>query len=162
MSWSPGPLSLPRAAARSVQITLHNRPRSLAESRLILRTLQKFGEVVTYRHLKVSQVTAMGPVTCVHLKIHSSSDRQKPSINPVSPPSKLNNHHQQHHEHHNPHAQSRITPPTPTHRTRRTAAAAAKMSRVIPKTPSSPSSTLPTPHPAPSPHLPSESLSWRR
>lgn len=41
---------------RQVQITTSPRPRNIAESRLILTALQKFGGVVTFRHLRVSML----------------------------------------------------------------------------------------------------------
>jgi hypothetical protein len=47
---SPAPLA--RLAAQ-VHITAIPGPKTLAESRLVLGALQKFGEVITYRNLKV-------------------------------------------------------------------------------------------------------------
>jgi hypothetical protein len=47
------PAALARIAAQ-VHITGTLMPKNLSESRLLLATLQKFGEVITYRNLKVS------------------------------------------------------------------------------------------------------------
>ena len=41
-------------ASSSVHIRVYPRPRNLAESREILRVLEGYGEVVMYKHLKVS------------------------------------------------------------------------------------------------------------
>ncbi|KAL1970589.1 hypothetical protein VTN77DRAFT_4233 [Rasamsonia byssochlamydoides] len=41
-----------RTLTKQVQITTTPRPRNISESRLILKALQKFGEVVTFRHLR--------------------------------------------------------------------------------------------------------------
>lgn len=38
----------------AVHIRVYPRPRNLAESRVILRVLEKYGEVVVYKQLKVS------------------------------------------------------------------------------------------------------------
>ncbi|KAL4884531.1 hypothetical protein BJY04DRAFT_215494 [Aspergillus karnatakaensis] len=46
------PQTLESIAARSVHIMPNPAPRSLAQSRLILARLQKFGEVVTFRNMK--------------------------------------------------------------------------------------------------------------
>lgn len=45
------PSTLTRA---QVHITTHPVPRKLGDSKLVLAALQKFGEVVTFRNLKVS------------------------------------------------------------------------------------------------------------
>ena len=37
----------------AVHVKIHPRPRNLAESREILRILQRYGEVAMYKHLKV-------------------------------------------------------------------------------------------------------------
>jgi hypothetical protein len=37
----------------AVHVKIHPRPRNLAESREVLRILQKYGEVAVYKHLKV-------------------------------------------------------------------------------------------------------------
>lgn len=37
----------------AVHVKIHPRPRNLAESREVLRILQRYGEVAVYRHLKV-------------------------------------------------------------------------------------------------------------
>ena len=44
-----------RTAGRAVHIKIQPRPLSLFESRQVLRTLQKYGDVVMYKHLKVSR-----------------------------------------------------------------------------------------------------------
>lgn len=41
-------------AGNAVHIRVYPRPRNLAESREILRVLEGYGEVVMYKHLKVS------------------------------------------------------------------------------------------------------------
>lgn len=41
-------------ASGAVHIRVYPRPRNLAESREILRVLEGYGEVVMYKHLKVS------------------------------------------------------------------------------------------------------------
>jgi hypothetical protein len=46
------PAILARMAAQ-VHITAMPRPKNIAESKLVLGALQKFGEVITYRNLKV-------------------------------------------------------------------------------------------------------------
>lgn len=38
----------------AVHVKIHPRPRNLAESREVLRILQRYGEVAVYKHLKVS------------------------------------------------------------------------------------------------------------
>ena len=38
----------------AVHIRVYPRPRNLAESREILQVLEKYGEIVMYKHLKVS------------------------------------------------------------------------------------------------------------
>ena len=43
-----------RTAGRAVHIKIHPRPLNLSESRHVLRTLQEFGDVIMYKHLKVS------------------------------------------------------------------------------------------------------------
>lgn len=55
--------TLARIAAQ-VHITASPNPKNLAESRLILGALQKFGEVITYRNLKVreSSSAAWSPI----------------------------------------------------------------------------------------------------
>lgn len=40
-------------AGRAVHIKIHPRPRNLHESRQILRVLERFGEVVMYKNLRV-------------------------------------------------------------------------------------------------------------
>lgn len=42
-----------RVAFKQIHITMNPTPRNLTESRLVLQALQKFGEVVTFRNLKV-------------------------------------------------------------------------------------------------------------
>lgn len=57
------PATLARMAAQ-VHITAIPGPKNLAESKLILGALQRFGEVLTYRNLKVTaSVTALQEVT---------------------------------------------------------------------------------------------------
>ena len=41
-------------ASRAVHIRVYPRPRNLAESREILRVLEGYGQVIMYKHLKVS------------------------------------------------------------------------------------------------------------
>lgn len=41
-------------ASGAVHIRVYPRPRNLAESREILRVLEGYGEIVMYKHLKVS------------------------------------------------------------------------------------------------------------
>lgn len=48
--------SLKTLTGNTVHIKIHPRPRNLAESREVLRVLQQYGEVVMYKHLKVSPV----------------------------------------------------------------------------------------------------------
>ena len=38
---------------RAVHVKIHPRPRSLNESRDVLRVLERFGEVAVFKHLKV-------------------------------------------------------------------------------------------------------------
>ena len=45
-------------ANRTVHIRVYPRPRNLAESREILRVLEGYGEVVMFKHLKVSLLHA--------------------------------------------------------------------------------------------------------
>lgn len=40
-------------AGRAVHIKIHPRPGNISESRQILRVLERYGEVVMYKHLKV-------------------------------------------------------------------------------------------------------------
>ncbi len=40
---------------RAIHVKIHPQPRNLAESTEVLRVLQQYGEVVMYKHLKVSQ-----------------------------------------------------------------------------------------------------------
>ena len=40
----------------SVYIRIFPRPRDIAESKEVLRVLQRYGEVVMYRHLKVREI----------------------------------------------------------------------------------------------------------
>lgn len=40
-------------AGRAVHIKIHPRPRNISESRQVLRVLERYGEVVMYKHLKV-------------------------------------------------------------------------------------------------------------
>ena len=40
-------------AGRAVHIKIHPRPRNLAESRQVVRVLERYGEVVMFKHLKV-------------------------------------------------------------------------------------------------------------
>lgn len=51
--------SLRGLTAQAVHVKIHPRPRNLAESREILRVLQQYGEVVVYKHLKVSFVSQL-------------------------------------------------------------------------------------------------------
>lgn len=46
--------SLTTITRAQVHITTHPVPRNLGDSKLVLAALQKFGEVVTFRNLKVS------------------------------------------------------------------------------------------------------------
>lgn len=45
-----------RTAGRAVHVKIHPQPHDLAESREVLRVLQRYGEVVMYKHLKVSTI----------------------------------------------------------------------------------------------------------
>lgn len=46
-------LTSTQLAGRAVHIKIHPRPRNLNESREVLRVLQKYGEVVMFRNLRV-------------------------------------------------------------------------------------------------------------
>lgn len=46
------------AASNAVRLQIAPAPASIAESREILRVIQRFGEVVTFKHLKVRSVFA--------------------------------------------------------------------------------------------------------
>lgn len=46
--------SLKTLTGNTVHVKIHPRPQTLAESREVLRVLQQYGEVVMYKHLKVS------------------------------------------------------------------------------------------------------------
>jgi len=51
-----GSTSIPayaRTAGRAVHIKIHPRPLNLSESRQVLRTLEEYGEITMYKHLKV-------------------------------------------------------------------------------------------------------------
>lgn len=52
---SPAMASTLARIAAQVHITANPSPRNIAESRQILSALQKFGEVITYRNLKVRE-----------------------------------------------------------------------------------------------------------
>lgn len=56
-------MSVRRAAAtlssRSVHLRIAPRPANLSESREILRVLQRFGDINTYKHLRVRQPTQL-------------------------------------------------------------------------------------------------------
>lgn len=41
------------AAGRAVHVKIYPRPRSITESRQVLRELERFGEVAVFKHLKV-------------------------------------------------------------------------------------------------------------
>ena len=43
-----------RTAGRAVHIKIHPRPLNISESRHVLRRLEEYGEVIMYKHLKVS------------------------------------------------------------------------------------------------------------
>ena len=59
-------MSVRRAAAhlpsRSVHLRIVPRPANLSESREIFRVLQRFGEINTYKHLRVCQPIAAGTI----------------------------------------------------------------------------------------------------
>lgn len=42
-----------KTVGRAVYVKIYPQPRNLAESREVLRVLQRYGEVVMYKHLKV-------------------------------------------------------------------------------------------------------------
>lgn len=46
--------SVKTLTGNTVHVKIHPRPRNLAESREVLWVLQQYGEVVMYKHLKVS------------------------------------------------------------------------------------------------------------
>ena len=48
------PASARLSVSSAVHIKIHPRPRNLAESREVLHVLQQYGEIVVYKHLKVS------------------------------------------------------------------------------------------------------------
>lgn len=58
-------------ASGAVHIRVYPRPRNLAESREILRVLEGYGEVVMYKHLKVS---------ILHSPLNMAERAQKPSF----------------------------------------------------------------------------------
>ena len=50
-----------RTIGRGVHVKIYPRPRDLVESREVLRVLQQYGHVISYRHLKVSSHMALAP-----------------------------------------------------------------------------------------------------
>ena len=48
-----------KTVGRAVHIKIYPRPRNLAESREVLRVLQQYGEIVSYRLLKVIRPMAL-------------------------------------------------------------------------------------------------------
>lgn len=42
-----------KTAGRAVHIKIHPQPHDISESREVLRMLQRYGEVIMYKHLKV-------------------------------------------------------------------------------------------------------------
>lgn len=57
------------AAGQAVHIKIHPRPRTITESREILRVLQSYGEVTMFKNLKVQpngrQITLQSKGTCL-------------------------------------------------------------------------------------------------
>lgn len=53
MATSRVSLTASAVAGRAVHIKIHPRPRNISESRQVLRVLERYGEVVMYKHLKV-------------------------------------------------------------------------------------------------------------
>lgn len=60
--------SLKTLTGSTVHVKIHPRPRNLAESREVLRVLQQYGEVVMYKHLKVSLCNVMASYTAAPAK----------------------------------------------------------------------------------------------
>ena len=63
-----------RTAGRAVHIKIQPRPLNVGESRQILRTLERYGEVVMYKHLKVGLSFLPVPSTaprngCIYLSL---------------------------------------------------------------------------------------------
>ena len=52
-------LTTARTLAAAVHVKIHPQPRNLAESREVLHVLQQYGEVVMYKHLKVSHAKTL-------------------------------------------------------------------------------------------------------
>lgn len=59
-----------RVAFKQVHIQTTPAPRNLAESKLVLAALQRFGEVVTFRNLKVCAFILFFIHACVRACVH--------------------------------------------------------------------------------------------
>ncbi|GFF29777.1 probable NAD(P)H-dependent D-xylose reductase xyl1 [Aspergillus udagawae] len=69
-----------RLASQSIHIVANPNPISLAESKLILSALQKFGEVVTFRNLKYDTTNTSKAPTRPILAIFDSPDAAKQAL----------------------------------------------------------------------------------
>lgn len=65
------------AIKEAVHVKISPRPRNLAESREVLRILQRYGEVAVYKHLKVSVLLFISsPLLLIFFLIKSKKERR--------------------------------------------------------------------------------------
>ena len=62
-----------KTVGRAVHVKIYPRPRNLAESREVLRVLQQYGEIVSYRHLKVGYHMALGSLNLILRELQCNS-----------------------------------------------------------------------------------------
>ncbi|KAF7117023.1 hypothetical protein CNMCM5793_005670 [Aspergillus hiratsukae] len=78
------PSSIGRLASQSIHIVANPNPISLAESKLILSALQKFGEVVTFRNLKVHfSVLLVFPINLTGAKQYDTTNTSQAPTRPI-------------------------------------------------------------------------------